>query len=267
MLLIKEISDLSAPELDVYARLTEARLRSERLFVAESAPVIESAISAGFTPVSMLMERRHLNGKANDLARQCGVPVYTSDDSVLEQLTGYRLTRGVLCAFKRRELPDAEQICFQAEKLVILEGITDSTNVGAIFRSVAALGADAVLLTSRCCDPLCRRALRVSMGTVFKLPWTFLPEESWPRALTDLRQKGFFTIATALSHTAVDLDDPRLAGKKRTAVVLGSEGSGLTVETIRMCDSTVKIPMSSGVDSLNVAAASAVIFWQLFRNK
>ena len=256
---IIEVTDLDAPELDVYARLTQAQLRSRRepekgIFIAESPKVIGHALDAGCVPLSLLMERRQLEGQGRDLVERCGqVPVYTGDRAVLAGLTGYELTRGMLCAMRRPPLPSPEEICRSARRLVILENITDSTNIGAIFRSAAALGMDGVLVSSSCCDPLYRRSVRVSMGTVFQIPWARLGQEpsSWPeQGMTRLKGMGFKTMAMALSKEALDLRDPRLAAEEKLAVILGTEGDGC-------------IPMAHGVDSLNVAAASAVAFWQL----
>ena len=269
---IIEITDLSAPELDVFARLTEAQLRSRRaperaLFIAESPKVIGHALDAGYEPVSLLMERRQLEGPARDILARCGdVPLYTAGRDTLAALTGYELTRGVLCAMRRPSLPAVEELCAGARRVAVLEGIVDSTNVGAIFRSAAALHMDAVLLSPTCCDPLNRRAVRVSMGTVFQIPWTRLGEDhtQWPEAgLRRLHDLGFETAAMALSDTAVSIDDPKLKAVQRLAIILGTEGDGLAHETIAGCDHTVCIPMSHGVDSLNVAAASAVAFWEL----
>ena len=263
MFCVKEILDLNSSEVEVYSRLTESALRADGTFIAESVPVIESALDAGYEPISMLMERRHLEGKANAVARRCGVTVYTADDGVLEKLTGYALTRGVLCAFKRGEQPSARTVADGARRLCVLEGITDSTNVGAVFRSAAALGTDAVLL-SRCCDPLCRRSIRVSMGTVFKVPWARL-SVSAAEAAAQLRSSGFAALALALADGALPLDSPPLKTFDKTAVFIGSEGSGLSAGTVAACSHAVRIPMSRGVDSLNAAAASAVAFWELFR--
>ncbi|MGM9579100.1 MAG: TrmH family RNA methyltransferase [Evtepia sp.] len=269
---IIEISDLAQPELDVFARLTEAQLRNrlepeKGVFIAESPKVIQCALDAGLTPVSLLMERKHIQGQARDILARCGeVPVYTADRELLASLTGYPLTRGILCAMRRPKLPTVEELCAGARRLAVLEGIVDSTNVGAIFRSAAALGMDGVLLTPSCGDPLYRRAARVSMGTVFQIPWTRIGSQpaDWPQAgLDKLRALGFKTAAMALSDTSVSLDDPRLAAEDKLAIVLGTEGDGLASATIARCDYTVRIPMYHGVDSLNVAAASAVAFWQL----
>ena len=269
---IIEITDLSAPELDVYARLTQAQLRNrlepeKGIFIAESSKVISRALDAGYQPLSLLMERRQIVGPAAALLARCGdLPVYTADREVLAALTGFELTRGVLCAFRRPVLPTVEQLCRGARRVAVLEGIVDSTNIGAIFRSAAALNMDAVLTTPTCCDPLCRRAVRVSMGTVFQVPWTQIGScaADWPHAgLAQLHALGFQTAAMALSDRSVSIDDPELAAVPQLAIVLGTEGDGLAHETIAACDYTVRIPMSHGVDSLNVAAASAVAFWQL----
>ena len=269
---IIEITDFSAPELDVYARLTEAQLLNrfepaKGMFIAESPKVIHRALDAGYEPVSLLMGRKHLAGQGAPVLDRCPeVPVYTADDQVLTALTGYPLTRGVLCAMRRRPLPAVEELCAAARRVAVLEGIVDPTNVGAIFRSAAALGMDAVLVTPTCCDPLYRRAVRVSMGTVFQIPWTVIGDRpaDWPEAgLARLRALGFRTAAMALSDDSVPMDDPRLCAEERLAVVLGTEGDGLARRTIADCDYTVRIPMERGVDSLNVAAASAVAFYQL----
>jgi len=267
-----EITDFHAPELDTFARLTEAQLRSRAepdkgLFIAESPKVIERALNAGYEPTAFLMERRHITGDAAELLSRCGeIPVYTADREVLESLTGYQLTRGVLCALRRRPLPSVENLCANASRIAILESIVDPTNVGAIFRSAAALNMDAVLVTPTCCDPLYRRSVRVSMGTVFQIPWTRIGKThtDWPEAgMAQLRALGFKTAAMALSDDSVSIEDPRLLAEEKLAVILGTEGDGLSLRTIADCDYTVKIPMSHEVDSLNVAAASAVAFWQL----
>lgn len=265
---IIEIGDLSDPALDVYERLTEAQLRNRRepemgIFIAESAKVIRVALDRGIEPVSFLMERRHIGGQGKEFLDRCGdVPVYTADGDVLEKLTGYPVNRGMLCAM-RRPLPAAvEDVCAGARRIAVLEGVVDATNIGAIFRSATALGMDGVLLTVTCCDPLNRRAVRVSMGTVLQLPWAYV--EGWPRAGLDaLRARGFKTAALALEDDSLDIDDPALASAERLAVVLGAEGDGLARRTIACCDWTARIPMKNGVDSLNVAAAGAVAFWQL----
>ena len=266
-----EITDFQAPELDAYARLTERQLlgrdeKAEPVFIAESPNVILRALDAGYEPLSLLMERKHIEGAARDVVARCGdVPLYTAELDVLTRLTGYPLTRGVLCAMRRRSLPSAEEVCRDARRIAVLENVMNPTNVGAIFRSAAALNMDAVLLTSSCCDPLYRRSVRVSMGTVFQVPWAFLPpgwEEDGPALLSSW---GFTTAAMALRSDALAVDDPRLAAPERLAIVLGAEGDGLRPDTVARCDYTVRIPMSHGVDSLNVAAASAVAFWQLGR--
>lgn len=269
---IIEISDFSAPELDVYARLTEAQLLNrfepaKGMFIAESPKVIERALNAGCQPVSLLMERKDIDGAACQIIERCGdIPVYTADRDVLAQLTGFQLTRGVLCAMRRPPLGSVEQILAQAKRIAVLETVQNPTNVGAIFRSAAALGMDAVLLTPGCSDPLYRRSARVSMGTVFQIPWTFIGDTiaDWPEAgMQRLRSLGFKTAAMALSDDSVSIDNPRLAAEEKLAIILGSEGDGLTDTTIADCDYTVKIPMYHDVDSLNVAAASAVAFWEL----
>ena len=276
---IIEITDFNAPELDVYARLTENQLINRAdpdngLFIAESPKVIERALDAGYVPVSLLLEEKHIEGEAKDIINRCGdIPVYTAKLDVLTQLTGFQLTRGVLCAMRRANLPSVEEICAGARRIAVLENVMNPTNVGAIFRSAAALHMDAVLLTSACSNPLYRRASRVSMGTVFQIPWTYLdtiPEKiesgKYPKSdLSVLKKLGFKTAAMALSNDAVDIDDPALMAEEKLAIILGTEGDGLATATIADCDYTVKIPMSHGVDSLNVAAASAVAFWQLGR--
>ena len=266
-----EITDLSAPELAPYARLTEAQLRARQapekgLFIAEGVKVIAHALDAGCEAVSLLMPRRHAEGKARALIGRCGAPVYTADEALLSTLTGYALTRGVLCAMRRPAPRGAEEVCADARRVTVLEDIVDPTNVGAILRSAAALGVDAALLTPGCCDPLNRRAVRVSMGTVFQIPWARLGEKraDWPeRGLARLKDMGFKTAAMALDERAVSIDDPRLPAEDRLAIVLGTEGDGLSPATVAACDYTVRIPMRRGVDSLNVAAASAVAFWTL----
>ena len=269
---IIQIHDLSAPCLAPYARLTEAQLRSRQepekaLFIAESVKVIGHALDAGYETVSLLMEEKHITGDAAELLSRCGcVPVYTAAREVLADLTGYALTRGVLCAMKRPALPTAQQVCQSARRVAILEGIVDATNVGAIMRSAAALHMDAVLVTPTCCDPLHRRAVRVSMGTVFQVPWAYIGDKAadWPeKGLMQLKEMGFKTAALALTGDSVSIDDPQLMAEDKLAVILGTEGDGLSGRTIEGCDYTVLIPMAHGVDSLNVAAASAVAFWQL----
>lgn len=265
---IIEITDFHAQELDVYARLTENQLLNrehpdEGLFIAESPIVIERALDAGYVPVSVLVERKHLQGQASSVLNRCGdIPVYTAEFDVLTQLTGFQLTRGMLCAMRRPSLPSVSDICSSAKRIAILENVMNPTNIGAIFRSAAALNMDAVLLTPACSNPLYRRAVRVSMGTVFQIPWTFLPD--WPQpAINQLKELGFKTAAMALCDDSVSIKDPQLLAEEKLAIILGTEGDGLAASTIASCDYTIRIPMSHGVDSLNVAAASAVAFWQL----
>ena len=265
---IIEIQNFSDPALDLYARLTENQLLNRAdpenaLFIAESPLVIGRALDAGCKPVSFLMERQHIEGKGREILARCcqDVPVYTAEESVLAQLTGFHLTRGMLCAMRRPKLPSVEEVCRSARRIVVLENVMNPTNIGAIFRSAAALGMDAVLLTCAGSDPLYRRASRVSMGNVFLIPWTYLPEEGdWTQLL---RAFGFRTVAMALRDDSVQLEDPRLAAEEKLAIVMGTEGDGLASTTIASCDYTVKIPMYHGVDSLNVAAASAVAFYEL----
>ena len=283
MLNIIEIKDFNALELDVYARLTEAQLLNkdhpeDGMFIVESPKVIGRALDAGYTPVSVLVEQRHL--EENDETRQVlrryentDIPIYTADFDVLAKLTGFKLTRGMLCVMRRRPLQNYLELCAGKSRIAILENVMNPTNVGAIFRSAAALHMEAVLLTPGCSDPLYRRASRVSMGTVFQVPWTFIQDENeircqreifWPQqAITKLKQMGYKTAALALTDDSVSIDDPNLMQEERLAVILGTEGDGLMKETMELCDYTVKIPMAQGVDSLNVAAASAVAFWQL----
>ena len=269
-----EITDFSDPALDVYARLTEGQLKmraepEKALFIAESPNVIHRALDAGYVPVSLLMERKHIQGQAREIVARCGdIPLFTADLEVLKELTGFPLTRGVLCAMRRRPEPTAEQVCAGARRIAVLEDIMNPTNLGAIFRSAAALGMDAVLLTPACSDPLYRRSVRVSMGTVFQVPWAHIGAElsDWPGpGLEQLRQMGFRTAAMALREDSLPVDAPELMAQEKLAIVLGTEGDGLSDGTIAACDYTVRIPMSHGVDSLNVAAASAVAFWQLGR--
>lgn len=272
---IIEITDFQAPELDVYARLSENQLLNrcepeKGMFIAESPRVIERALDAGYRPVSCLVEKRHIEGEAKEIIRRCGeignVPVYTAEFDVLTQLTGFKLTRGMLCAMRRPPLPEVRQICEGSRRIAILENVVNPTNVGAIFRSAAALGIDAVLLTYDSTDPLYRRAVRVSMGTVFQIPWTFFEKDAWPeKGIRLLRELGFRTAAMALCDDSVSIDNPQLLAEEKLAVILGAEGDGLAFSTIADCDYTVRIPMSRGVDSLNVAAASAVAFWELGR--
>ena len=268
-----EITDFDAPELDVYARLTEAQLLNkdhpeDGLFIAESPKVISRALDGGYEPVSVLVEKKQVLEDAETIAvlGKCGnVPVYTAEFEVLTKLTGFKLTRGMLCAMKRRRLPGLQEICNGCDRIAVLENVMNPTNVGAIFRSAAALHMDAVILTGGCSNPLYRRASRVSMGTVFQIPWTFVDNSViWPEeGMKILRELGFKTAAMALKEDSVSIDDPELMKEDKLAVILGTEGDGLAPETIADCDYTVMIPMSHGVDSLNIAAASAVAFWEL----
>ncbi len=269
---IMEITDLSLPELDIYARLNETQLLHYYepelgVFIAESPKVVERALDAGYTPLSLLVERKHITGEAAGILARCGeVPVYTADFDVLTQLTGFQLTRGILCGMRRKSLLSVKELCTNARRIAILENVVNPTNIGAIFRSAAALNMDAVLLTPACCDPLYRRAIRVSMGTVFQIPWTYFDSQSacWPQNGIDLlHELGFKTVAMALTEDSVNIDDPQLMTEDKLAIILGTEGDGLANSTIAACDYTVCIPMSHGVDSLNVAAASAIAFWQL----
>ena len=269
---ILEITDPGQPELDLFCRLTEAQLRNrlepeKGVFIAESPTVIGLALDAGCEPLALLTERKFIEGKAAGIIDRCGgVPIYTGEREVLAGLTGYELTRGVLCAMRRPAPRDFREIAAGARRVAVLENVVDSTNVGAIIRSAAALGINAVLLTPSCCDPLNRRAVRVSMGTVFQIPWAYIGEDParWPNpGLTWLRELGFKTAAMALREDSVSIDDAGLAAEPKLAIVLGTEGTGLTRRTIADCDYTVRIPMQHGVDSLNVAAASAVAFWEL----
>ena len=265
---IIEITNISSPELDCYARLTQAQLRNKLepekgIFIAESPKVIHIALDAGCTPLSLLMEHKHINNAGAAVISRCGdIPVYTGDEELLAQLTGYELTRGVLCAMRRPAPLSPAQVCKNNSRIAVLDGIVDSTNIGAIFRSAAALGMDGILLTPNCCDPLCRRAIRVSMGTVFQIPWAY-----FDRDISDwqgyLKQFGYKTAAMALNDKAIAIDNPVLSAEEKLAIILGTEGNGLPEQTIEKCDYNVIIPMHHQVDSLNVAAASAVAFWQL----
>ncbi len=265
------ITDFNATELDIYARTKEVVLLNrakpeDGIFIAESPKVIERALDSGCEPISILMEERHIEGEGKSVLERCGdIPVYTAEFDVLKELTGFPLTRGMLCAMRRPAPLSLQQVCENATRLAILEDVVNPTNVGAIFRSAAALGMDAVILTQACSDPLYRRAIRVSMGTVFQIPWTYVDKSvEWPdEGMKFLHDMGFKTAAFALKDDSVGIDDPQLMGEEKLAVLLGTEGDGLATETIADCDYTVKIPMSHGVDSLNVAAASAVAFWQL----
>lgn len=264
--MVTEISSLSHPGLEIFATLTEAQLRNrlepERgLFIAESPKVIRVALDAGYQPLALLCERRHIEGDAADIIQRANdIPIYTGSRELLTQLTGYTLTRGVLCAMRRPQPPTVEAVCKDASRVVVIEGVVDTTNIGAIFRSAAALGIDAVLLTPNSCDPLNRRAVRVSMGSVFLVPWTWLESTDYQFRL---RQLGFRTAAMALSDNSISIDDPTLLSEPRLAIIMGTEGDGLPSTAITSADYVVRIPMSHHVDSLNVAAASAIAFWQL----
>ena len=268
---IIEITDFAAPELDVYARLREVQLLNRQdpeqgIFIAESPRVIERALDAGCVPISFLVEKKYLEQEAKTLMERCPeTPFYTAEFDVLTQITGYKLTRGMLCAMRRPKPLSVEEVCAGAYRIAILENVVNPTNVGAIFRSAAALNMDAVLLTPDCSDPLYRRSVRVSMGTVFQIPWTYFPENAaWPEdGMKLLKEAGFKAVSMALRNDSVAIDDPILQAEERLAVILGTEGEGLASTTIADSDYTVKIPMSHGVDSLNVAAASAVAFWEL----
>lgn len=269
---IIEINDFKAPELDVFVRLTGAQLRNKLepekgIFIAESPTVIEVALNSGCIPISLLTDKRLINGAVKGIIDRCpDIPVYVCEREILTGLTGFELTRGALCAMKRPPLPRVEELISGARRVAVLEEVTDSTNIGAIFRSAAALNIDAVLVTPTCCDPLCRRAVRVSMGTVFQIPWTKIGDtpEDWPgRGIELLHSLGFKTAAMALSDNSVSIDDKGLMSEEKLAIILGTEGDGLSRKTIAESDYTVRIPMSHGVDSLNVAAAGAVAFWQL----
>lgn len=269
---IIEITDLNDERTELFTRLTEAQLRNrlepeKGIFIAESAKVVRLALEMGCEPVAYLMERRQLTNQGREFIENAGsVPIFTADDEVLEGLTGYRLYRGVLAAMRRPKLPSVDEVLKDAHRVAVLEGIVDSTNIGAIFRSAAALNVDAVLVTANCGDPLYRRAVRVSMGTVFQVPWTRIGEtnEDWPeRGLERLRSLGFKSAAMALSDDSVSIDDERLNKEEKLCIIFGTEGDGLAKETIARCDYTVRIPMAHGVDSLNVASAAAVAFWQL----
>ena len=264
---IIEITDFNAPELDIYARLTEVQLLNREfpekgLFIAESPIVIERALNAGYEPISFLVEKKHIDGQAKEILSRCEtVPVYTAEFDVLTHLTGFQLTRGMLCAMRRKPMSTVPELCSKARRIAVLENVMNPTNIGAIFRSAAALNVDAVLLTSACSNPLYRRAIRVSMGTVFQIPWTFIPADT--DYCAQLKALGFKTAAMALTDNSVSIKDPSVCAEEKLAIILGTEGDGLAARTIADCDYTVKIPMSHGVDSLNVAAASAVAFWQL----
>lgn len=273
---IIEITDLTLPELQVYTSLNEAQLLhyfepAPGIFIAESPKVIERALDFGCEPISILMEQKDLDTCGKNIVKRCkNIPVYTAKLEVLEQITGYKLARGMLCAMHRPAMPETHEILKNARRIAILENVVNPTNVGAIFRSVAALNMDAVLLTSGCSDPLYRRAIRVSMGTVFQVPWTYIETKkvTWPQGGMDLlHEYGFKTVAMALRNDSVRIDDPKLHAEEKLAIILGTEGDGLAAETMADCDYTVKIPMSHGVDSLNVAAASAVAFWEFGKQR
>lgn len=265
---IIEIASLGDPRVEMFGALTEAQLRNrlepeKGIFIAESPKVINVALNAGYEPLAMLCEKRHIAGDAAPLIARCGdIPVYTGERELLSQLTGYVLTRGVLCAMRRPQAPTIEDVCRDGRRIVVIDGVVDTTNIGAIFRSAAALGIDAVLLTRNSCDPFNRRAVRVSMGSVFLVPWTWMDDD-----LESLHQYGFKTAAMALSDDSIALDSPSLAAEERLAIVMGTEGDGLPHETIARADYVVRIPMSHDVDSLNVAAAAAVAFWELRKRK
>lgn len=272
---IIEINDITAPELDIYARTSEVQLLryyepDSGIFIAESPKVIERALNADYEPISFLVEHKDLEGEAKYiLERYPEIPVYTAEYEVLVRMTGYALARGMLCAMKRRQLPSVEEICRNTSRIAILENVVNPTNIGAIFRSAAALHMDAVLLTNGCSDPLYRRAARVSMGTVFQIPWTYFDKKTcWPQeSMKVIQDMGFKTVAMALREDSCSIDDSKLLAEEKLAVILGTEGDGLASPTIADCDYTVMIPMSHGVDSLNVAAASAVAFWELGRKR
>lgn len=263
-----EINNIEASGVNIFSSLTEAQLRHSReveegLFIAESPKVIRVALDAGYEAFALLCERKHITGDAADIIERCGdIPVYTGDRDVLASLTGYTLTRGVLCAMRRPHLPSLEDVCRDARRIVVIDGVVDTTNIGAIFRSAAALGIDGILLTTNSCDPLNRRAVRVSMGSVFLVPWTWLDAP-----VQSLNDYGFKTAAMALADDSVSLDNPVLKAEQKLAVIMGTEGDGLSKQTIASADYVVRIPMAHGVDSLNVAAASAVAFWELRKEK
>lgn len=261
---IIEIDSLTHRGVEVFSSLTEAQLRNridpeKGIFIAESPKVIRVAMASGCEPLALLCERKHITGDAADIIARCNdIPVYTGSRNLLASLTGYTLTRGVLCAMRRPKMPSVSEICREARRVVVIDNVVDTTNIGAIFRSAAALGIDAVLLTTTSCDPLNRRAVRVSMGSVFLVPWNWIDSP-----VETLKELGFKTAAMALSDNSVSLDDPKLNAEQRLAIIMGNEGDGLPTETIEKSDYVVRIPMAHGVDSLNVAAASAVAFWQL----
>lgn len=276
MATITKVSDLSIPELKVFSMFTEAQMRQSRqaangIFLAESPKVIEIALDAGCVPIAILMEEKLIEGQGRIVLERCpDIPIYTADSGLLSEITGYHLTKGMMCAMKRPADRYMEEVCEDARRVVVMEGLTNVTNEGAIFRSAAALGMDAVLLTPNCCHPLNRRTVRVSMGAVFQVPWAFIgnnPDE-WPGiGIAKLHAMGFKTAAMALSENAISLDEPVLKSEEKLAIIMGTEGDGLTEETLASCDYVVRIPMRHGVDSLNVAAAAAVSFWELGKGK
>ena len=272
---IIEITDFNAPELDIYARLTENQLLNRHepekgIFIAESPKVVERALDAGYTPISLLLEKKHISGEAKHIVERCkDIPIYTAEFDVLTELTGFKLTRGVLAAMYRKALPSIESVCDNAKRIAVLDSVMNPTNVGAIFRSAAALGIDGILLTSGSSNPLYRRAIRVSMGTVFQIPWTFIDEINTDNTsvIDALKNLGFKTAAMALKDNSVNINDPNLLSEDKLAIILGTEGDGLSEATISSCDYTVCIPMFHQVDSLNVATASAIAFWELGKSK
>ncbi len=272
---IIEITDFNAPELDIYARLTENQLLNRHepekgIFIAESPKVVERALDAGYTPISLLLEKKHISGEAKHIVERCkDIPIYTAEFDVLTELTGFKLTRGVLAAMYRKALPSIESVCDNAKRIAVLDSVMNPTNVGAIFRSAAALGIDGILLTSGSSNPLYRRAIRVSMGTVFQIPWTFIDDINTDNTsvIDALKNLGFKTAAMALKDNSVNINDPNLLSEDKLAIILGTEGDGLSETTISSCDYTVCIPMFHQVDSLNVATASAIAFWELGKSK
>lgn len=269
---IIEIDNLHAAGVDIFSRLTEAQLRNKiepqkGIFIAESPKVIHVALDAGYEPIALLTTRKHIDGQAKTIIERCGAaPIYTGDETLLEQLTGYELTRGVLCAMRRPPISTLEQVCHDAKNIAVIDGVVNATNIGAIFRAAAALGMDAILLTHTCCDPLNRRSVRVSMGTVFQIPWTYigLSHCDWPHpGLDQIHKLGFRTAAMALSNNSIDIDNHTFLSEEKIAIILGNEGDGLDAETIKSCNYVVRIPMQRGVDSLNVAGAASIAFWQL----
>ena len=270
---IIEITDLSLPELAPFVSTNEVQLKryfepdKQGIFIAESPKVIRRALETGYQPISLLCEKKYITGQARDIIEACeGVPIYTAESELLTHLTGFKLTQGALCAMRRKELPSAESLLANAGRVAVLEDIMNQTNIGAIFRNAAALGIDAVLLTPASSDPLYRRSIRVSMGNVFNVPWTYM-EQTPPDYVGMLKDSGFVTAAMALRSDTLSVDDPVLSAQEKLAVILGTEGEGLNAETIAACDHTVKIPMQNGVDSLNVASASGIVFWELRKRR